>query len=101
MKHIEIPAHTFKTHFEQSDNAVLIDVREEYEHEDENLGGRNIPMGEVLSKVDELTHFSHIYLYCKSGKRSKAIAYNLAKELDRSSIYSCQGGIQACKEDAT
>lgn len=99
MKYVELPANSFKSHFEQCGDAVLIDVREEYEHEDGNLGGKNIPMGEVLSKIDELNHFSNIYLYCKSGNRSKAIAYNLVKKLDRSTIYSCQGGMQALNKD--
>lgn len=98
MKYIELLATEFKPHFEQNSNAILIDVREEYEHEDLNIGGENIPMGEVLSKISQLEGFSNIYFYCKSGKRSKAIAYNLCKTLDHCTIYSCKGGIQAYNE---
>ncbi|MBL4709551.1 MAG: rhodanese-like domain-containing protein [Flavobacteriales bacterium] len=98
MKYIELQAAEFKSHFEQNSNAILIDVREEYEHEDQNIGGENVPMGDVLSKINQLENFSNIYFYCKSGKRSKAIAYNLSKHLETCNIYSCAGGIQAYNE---
>lgn len=98
MNYIELQAVEFKPHFEQSSNAILIDVREEYEHEDQNIGGQNIPMGEVMSKINQLEKFSNIYIYCRSGKRSKAIAYSLSKSLSACTIYSCLGGIQAYNE---
>ena len=93
--HTELEIQEFKSRFEQSSNSILIDVREEYEHEDQNMGGQNIPMGDILSRIDELTSFKNIYLYCRSGKRSKATAYHLKKKLNSCHIYSCAGGIQS------
>jgi len=98
MKHIELDTTVFKAHLEKDPTLFLIDIREEYEHEDYNIGGKNIPMGEVLSRLDELKGHSEIYIYCRSGKRSKAIAYSLCKELGDCTIYSCAGGLSAYPE---
>ncbi len=95
MKFIGLEADAFKAELNQNKNAYLLDVREEYEFEDDNVGGVNIPMGEVLSHVEELKGKVNIYLICKSGKRSRAVAYHLSKELEKCNIYSCIGGIDA------
>jgi|TARA_B110000503_G_C7164831_1_gene421378 rhodanese-related sulfurtransferase len=95
MKFVELEAKFFKAKVELNKKAFLLDVREEYEYEDSNIGGQNIPMGEVLSHLDELKDNTDIYLICKSGKRSRAVAYHLSKELDNCKVYSCNGGIEA------
>ncbi|MFT6167270.1 MAG: rhodanese-related sulfurtransferase [Vicingaceae bacterium] len=95
MKFVELEAKAFKAEVELNKKAFLLDVREEYEYEDSNIGGQNIPMGKVLSHLDELKDNNDIYLICKSGKRSRAVAYHLSKELDNCKIYSCNGGIEA------
>jgi sulfur-carrier protein adenylyltransferase/sulfurtransferase len=56
---------------------LLIDVREEYEHEAFNIGGTNIPQDEI--DATELTQNALIILYCASGIRSKAVANYLIK----------------------
>ena len=98
MKFVELDAVEFKTQINTISNVCLVDVREEYEFEELNYGGKNIPMGEVLSHLSELKHRECLYILCASGNRSKAIAYHLSKELNGCSIYSCIGGIQALKE---
>ncbi len=98
MKFVELETKTFKAKVESNKDTCLLDVREEYEFEDLNFGGQNIPMGEVLSNIESLKDKTDIYLICNSGKRSKAIAYHLSKELDSCNIYSCIGGVQAYKE---
>ena len=95
MKFIELEANTFKAYIKHDKSAFILDVREEYEFEDSNIGGANIPMGEVLSHIEELKEKANIYLICKSGKRSRAVAYHLSKKLKNCNIYSCLGGIEA------
>jgi rhodanese-related sulfurtransferase len=95
MKFVELDAKAFKTKVMSHKDNFLLDVREEYEYEDLNIGGQNIPMGEVLSNLEVLKSKEDIYLICASGKRSKAVAYHLAKALGNCNIYSCIGGIQA------
>ena len=53
---------------------VLIDVREEYEFNNQHIIGvdKLVPMSEFSDKVDELEHFQQklIIAQCKSGGRS-------------------------------
>ncbi|MDB9964403.1 rhodanese-like domain-containing protein [Vicingaceae bacterium] len=95
MKFLELEANAFKADIKHKKSAFILDVREEYEFEDVNIGGVNMPMGEVLAHIEELKEKGNIYLICKSGKRSRAVAYHLSKELDNCNVYSCIGGIDA------
>ena len=98
MNYKELEAVEFKQHLESEHKQLLVDVREEYEFEETNIGGINIPMGEVLSRINDLKDNQSVYLCCRSGKRSKAIALHLAKHLDQCQIYSLKGGIIAYQE---
>lgn len=51
---------------------LLVDVREPYEHEEENLGGINVPMGKL--NENELNKDIPIIFYCSTGQRSKFAA---------------------------
>jgi len=93
----ELKPEDFKTELERSNNAILIDVREAYEFEDNNIGGTNIPMGEILSRVSEFDQSEPIMLCCKSGKRSKTVAYHLSSQLPTKTIISLEGGVEAYK----
>lgn len=98
MNYVELEAAEFKQHLEAEDNRFLVDVREEYEFEETNIGGINIPMGEVLSRINDLKDNQSVYLCCRSGKRSKAIALHLSKHLEKCQIYSLKGGIVAYQD---
>ena len=50
---------------------------------------------DVFFALGKLKEKGNIYLICKSGKRSRAVAYHLSKELDNCNVYSCIGGIDA------
>lgn len=91
----EIPVAKFKQSFEAAKNAILIDVREDYEFEDQNIGGVNVPMAEVLGRSDEFLNFDEIYLCCKSGKRSKTVAHHLSQLLEDAKVYSLDGGLDS------
>lgn len=50
---------------------MLIDVREPFEHEDNNIGGKNIPLDEVKNTLqEELMTFDKVVYYCASGQRA-------------------------------
>lgn len=98
MKYVELDPKAFKSKIDSPKSTCLIDVREEYEFEDLNVGGKNIPMGAVKQQLEDLRGNNEIHIICKSGNRSKAVAYYLSKELTSCTVYSCQGGIQAYKE---
>jgi len=67
----------------------LVDVREEYEFEEFNLGGINIPLHEISTRSLELRKLPTLVLYCSSGQRSK-IAFNLLKGEFKGEIYLLQ-----------
>lgn len=78
--------------------AVLIDVREDYEYNEEHLDNAiNIPYTVILDNIDKYASTdSDIILYCKSGKRASIAALTL-KEAGYKHIYNL-GGISNCKE---
>ena len=70
----------------------LIDIREPYELVDGYiLGNTNIPMGDILSKKDQLSKIKDIIIYCNTGRRSRPVVYML-KKLHNISTYNLQGG---------
>jgi rhodanese-related sulfurtransferase len=50
----------------------VIDVREEWEYEEDNLGANNIPLGELDHQLEQLAGIKHeeIVVHCRSGARS-------------------------------
>ncbi len=50
----------------------VIDVREEWEYEEKNIGAKNIPLGTLPHRVNELEALKdqELIVHCRSGKRS-------------------------------
>ncbi|WP_291783003.1 rhodanese-like domain-containing protein [Cecembia sp.] len=57
---------------QNNEEFVFIDVREEWEYEEDNLGAQNIPLGQLPYELDELEEYKdkEIVLQCRSGARS-------------------------------
>ncbi len=74
----------------------LLDVREEWEYEEDNIGGENIPLGKIPKHLDELNPLKHseIICHCRTGRRSHQAAKYLAKQ-GFEKVYSVQGGLEA------
>jgi len=68
----DITAQELKERLDNSETLYLIDVREEYENEEFNIGGKLIPLGSLPSSLNELEHLkeNELILYCRSGARS-------------------------------
>ena len=73
----------------------IIDVREPYEFEDNNIGGINIPLDEVLNSVDKIDTNKKVIFCCQSGKRSSAIIMRLERKFKLENLHSLQGGVTA------
>ena len=60
----------------------IIDVREEWEHEENNIGGLNIPMGLVPTRLDELESLKdqEVIVYCRTGNRSGKVKQFLQQQ---------------------
>jgi rhodanese-related sulfurtransferase len=78
----------------------LVDVREGYERDHFNIGGQHIPLGELMSRKDEVEGAKPCILYCEKGIRS-AIAIQRLEALGFKELYNLQGGMRAFREEAT
>jgi adenylyltransferase/sulfurtransferase len=77
----------------KAEEVYLVDVRENYEFEDHNLGGVNIPLYELQDRINELPEDMTIVFYCQTGQRSK-MAVQLLKEIFKAKVYSLKGGMK-------
>jgi adenylyltransferase/sulfurtransferase len=77
----------------------LIDVREEYEHEEVNINGELIPMGEILERSAEVSKDKQVVIHCRSGKRSATVISALENQHGFTNLYNLKGGILAYIED--
>jgi len=68
----DITVEDLKSKIESGKKFTFIDVREEWEYEDDNLGAINIPLGDLPNRLDELAgkENDEIIVHCRSGARS-------------------------------
>ena len=74
------------------EEVCLIDVREEYEFEDYNIGGINIPFDDLMDEAGSLPKNKKIVFCCRSGQRSK-MAVALLKPVFEGELYNLKNGI--------
>lgn len=87
----------FQQELERSSNKVLIDVREPHEYKDGFIPGAvNIPLSQMKGRLGEISKKKEIFLYCRSGMRSKQAAQILKKN-GFSDLTQLHGGILAWK----
>ncbi|MBC6365238.1 rhodanese-like domain-containing protein [Algoriphagus sp. AK58] len=68
----DITVSELKERLEKGEKFHFLDVREEWEYEEDNLGADNIPLGELPHRLAELEQFKdeEIIIHCRSGARS-------------------------------
>ncbi len=68
----DITVSELKNRLEKGDKFNFLDVREEWEFEEDNLGAKNIPLGDLPQRIAELDKFKdeEIVVHCRSGARS-------------------------------
>lgn len=76
-------------------NTLLLDIREEYEYEDDHLDSLHIPMAEVKKRITELEPYDSIIVCCLSGKRAYAMSHTLNQLLPSKHISYLEGGLEA------
>ena len=89
-----ITAQELKSKIENNDSFQLIDVRENYEYENNNIGGINIPLEDVLNSLENISKDQQVVICCKSGKRSAAIIHALKRKQNLNNLFSLEGGIE-------
>lgn len=96
---MDITVQELQERLEQGETINLIDVREEYEYEDFNLGGTLIPLGEIPDRLDEIKHLrdEEVIVHCRSGKRSES-AQKFLQSQGFSNVRNLIGGVLAWNE---
>lgn len=69
---MEITVQQLKAKLDKNEDFHLIDVREPYEYEEANIGGKLMPLGELMDFLDEMEDWKEdeIVVMCRSGNRS-------------------------------
>jgi adenylyltransferase/sulfurtransferase len=79
---------------ERNEDFQLIDVREQYEYDEANMGALLIPMGEIMERQGEILKDKKVVVHCRSGARSaNVIGFLESQGLDN--LYNLEGGIMA------
>mgnify|MGYP000526470852 FL=1 len=69
---MDITIEELKERLDKGENLNLIDVREEYEFDEFNIGAKLIPLGELPDRLEEIDAWKdqEILVHCRSGARS-------------------------------
>jgi rhodanese-related sulfurtransferase len=84
-----------KKRMDAGEEPHLLDVREDYERADFNIGGRHLPLGKLQSmQLDDIEDWKddEIIIYCRSGNRS-GIAANMLEALGYKNVKNLVGGM--------
>jgi rhodanese-related sulfurtransferase len=84
-----------KKRMDAGEQPNLLDVREDYERADFNIGGRHVPLGKLQSmQLDDIEDWKNdeIIIYCRSGNRS-GIAANMLEMLGYKNVKNLVGGM--------
>ncbi|MGB1319038.1 MAG: rhodanese-like domain-containing protein, partial [Flavobacteriales bacterium] len=85
-----------KAKMDGGEEFLLVDVREAWERDVCTIeGSKHIPMGEVLSRADELKGHPTVIMQCRSGGRSGNVVNALEMQLGMENLYNLTGGILA------
>ena len=96
---MDITAEQLKERLDKGEVVHLIDVREEWEYEEANLGGILIPLATLPDRMEELKEWQNeeIVVHCRSGKRSEQ-AKNFLMQQGFANVRNMLGGILAYQE---
>ena len=95
IKHISPQAFFDKT--TEQDEYFLLDVREFFEHEDFNIGGLCLPLGELIAQSGKIPADKPVLVYCKKGVRSQIAIQRLQEKFSLTNLYNLSGGMDAWK----
>jgi molybdopterin/thiamine biosynthesis adenylyltransferase/rhodanese-related sulfurtransferase len=87
-----------KSRLDAGENVQLIDVREPYEYQIAQIGGRLIPQNDVPNRLGEIDRNREVVVQCRSGARSQRIAEFL-KQAGYPNVSNLAGGILAWSDE--
>ncbi|MBL3655588.1 rhodanese-like domain-containing protein [Fulvivirga sediminis] len=94
MKEIEVTE--YKERVKNDSSILIIDVRECWEYDENNIGVTNYPLGELPQYLNKLpSNKDHeIIIHCESGRRSRQAAKYLTQQ-GYTKVSSIKGGLKA------
>lgn len=95
----DITVEELKQRMEANENLHIVDVREEYEFDEFNIGAQLIPLGELPDRVSEIEHLKdeELIVHCRSGARSGR-AKDYLTNLGFTKVRNLIGGMIAWKQ---
>ena len=79
------------------EDIFLVDVREEEEHEEFNIGGKLIPLTELMDHLHEIPKNREVIIYCKLGVRSQ-IAIQRLEQKGFKNLVNLAGGVNRLRK---
>jgi rhodanese-related sulfurtransferase len=98
MKTIDVSS--LKSRMDAGEALHLVDVREPAEHDEFNIGGMLLPLGNIrMGEIDAIENLKdkEVYLYCRSGNRSGQAALIL-ESMGFSNVTNVVGGMLAWQD---
>ena len=87
-----------KRRLDAGEDFQLIDVREPYEYQIAQIGGKLIPQNDVPQRLAEIDRDREVVVHCRSGARSQRIAEFL-KQSGYPQVSNLAGGILAWSDE--
>jgi adenylyltransferase/sulfurtransferase len=94
----QISVKELKSRIDAGEDVFILDVREPYEYQIANIGGKLIPQNEVPQRLAEIDRDREIVVQCRSGQRSQRIAEFLQQSGYRK-VTNLAGGILAWADE--
>jgi rhodanese-related sulfurtransferase len=92
----EITATELKTLLDKGEDVQIIDVRQPDENAFARIeGARLIPLGEILTRIDEIDPTRETVVHCKAGGRSGKAIEALTRAGFKGNLRNLKGGITA------
>jgi rhodanese-related sulfurtransferase len=83
---------------DDGENFQLIDVREPDEHEEFNIGGQLIPLGQIAQEIEKIATDKPVIIYCRKGIRSQIAIQRLQQKFRFTNLINLIGGTEAYKK---
>jgi molybdopterin/thiamine biosynthesis adenylyltransferase/rhodanese-related sulfurtransferase len=94
----QLSVRELKRRRDAGEDVFVLDVREPYEYQIANIGGRLIPQNDVPRRLAEIDRDREIVVQCRSGARSQKIAEFL-KQAGYPKVVNLAGGILAWSDE--
>ncbi|MBI2027478.1 MAG: ThiF family adenylyltransferase [Deltaproteobacteria bacterium] len=98
----EISVQEFKKMIDKKEKFQLIDVREQFEYDIVNLGGKLLPLSEIEKDPqilkENISSNIPVIVHCRSGGRSGHVCQILQEKFQYNNVFNLAGGVLAYAE---